>query len=244
MPRFFVNKDAISDGFITITGEDAFHIARALRMAVGDAITVSDGGGVDFACELTRIRDSECECRVLSSSVSALEPPVAVTLYMAYPKGDKLEMVVQKAVELGAVRVVPFESSRCIKKPNAEKTDKKTERLSRIAREAAGQCGRARLTEVLPPHTFQEMIESAKKAELALVCYENEDGLTIKDALTENAGVKSIALVVGSEGGFSADEIARCLSAGIKSVSLGKRILRCETAPLFALSAISYGLEL
>ena len=244
MPRFFVTREQIKDGFITITGDDAFHIARALRMAVGDCITVSDGLGIDYSAELTRIRDEECECKIISSSPAKTEMPVAVTLYMAYPKGDKLEVVVQKAVELGALRIVPFESKRCIKRPKAEKADKQTERLLKIAKEAAKQCGRGRLPEVSAPVSFSEMVRAASGAGLSLLCYEDEKGLSIKKVLEGAPCVKDIAVIVGCEGGFAPEEAEECKAAGILSVSLGERILRCETAPLFALSAILYRFDL
>ena len=163
---------------------------------------------------------------------------------MAYPKGDKLETVIQKAVELGAARIIPFESSRCIKRPKAEKVDKQTARLERIAEEAAKQCGRARIPTVTHPHGFNEMLRAISEVELPMICYENEDGLTIKSAIKNIQPPKSVAIIVGSEGGFSPEEVSAALEAGCKSVSLGNRILRCETAPLYALSAISYEFEL
>ena len=139
MARFFVTKNDINEDQITVSGKDAFHIARSLRMAVGDKITVCDEDGTEYFCELTRIRDEECACAILSENVGSTESPVHITLYMAYPKGDKLETVVQKSVELGASEIVPFESSRCIKRPAQDKADKIAERLSRIAEEAAKQ---------------------------------------------------------------------------------------------------------
>ena len=244
MPAFFTAKELISDEVLFIKGDDAFHIARSLRMAVGDPITVSDGEGTEYSCELSRIRDDECECKILSSVKSLAESPVEVTLFMAYPKGDKLETVVQKAVELGAVRIVPFESSRCIKRPKAEKADKQTERLSRIAKEAAKQCGRARIPEVSAPIGFEGMLRDASSADLGILCYEGERERSLKALLTETGNVATVSVVVGSEGGFSEDEAAKMREAGLKSITLGRRILRCETAPTYVLSAISYHFEL
>lgn len=243
MPRFFVNKEAVSEGEIAISGADAHHIARSLRMAEGDTITVCDGSGKEYHSTLTRIRDEECICRIDEICESLTEPPCNITLYMAYPKGDKLETVIQKAVELGATEIVPFESSRCIKRPKADKADKQTARLQRIAEEAAKQCGRAKIPEVSQPVSFKEMLTMAGSATLPLLCYESEDGRSIKDEIKGNPPEK-IAVIVGCEGGFSPDEVALAKESGIISVSLGKRILRCETAPLYALAAISYELEL
>ena len=244
MPRFFVDKEYIKEEKIIISGSDAHHIARSLRMAEGDSVTVSDGEGMEYECRLSRIRDEECECEILLKSPSERESPVYITLFMAYPKGDKLEVVIQKAVELGASRIVPFESSRCIKRPKAEKQDKQLARLKKIAEEAAKQCGRARIPEVSLPLSFEKMLCEMKKSALSLLCYEDERGTNIKTALREAGEKDSIAVIVGSEGGFSEGEAEAARAAGARAVSLGKRILRCETAPSFALSAIAYEMEL
>ena len=244
MPRFFVDKNNIEEKRILIDGADAHHIARSLRMAEGDEAIVCDGEGSEYRCTLVRIRDEECECEIIEALDSGAESPVSITLCMAYPKGDKLETVIQKAVELGCDRIIPFESSRCIKRPKAEKAEKQTARLQRIAEEAAKQCGRARIPTVGAPISFKQMLAETQKCDLSLLCYENEDGKTIKDALKNAGKVKSISIIVGAEGGFSTDEVMEATNANCLSVSLGNRILRCETAPLFALAAISYELEI
>ena len=244
MPRFFVDKSNIEENRIIINGADAHHIARSLRMAEGEEAVICDGEGSEFRCTLTRIRDDECECRIIEALSSGAESPVKITLCMAYPKGDKLETVIQKAVELGCDRIIPFESSRCIKRPKAEKAEKQTARLQRIAEEAAKQCGRARIPEVLSPISYKQMLVEANKSEFSLLCYENEDGLSIKDALKKEKAKESISIIVGAEGGFAPEEVTLATEAGCLSVTLGNRILRCETAPLFALTAISYEFEL
>ena len=244
MPRFFVKREDIYDGSARICGDDAFHIARSLRMAEGDEITLCDGEGKELLCSLERIRDEECICRIIEVRECETESPVSITLCMAYPKGDKLETVIQKAVELGATKIIPYESSRCIKRPKAEKQEKQTARLERIAEEAAKQCGRGRLPTVTPPMTFEQMLKEASSSALSFICYEDEDKLCIKNELEKSERPESISVIVGSEGGFSPEEVERAKSYGIKSVTLGKRILRCETAPSFALSAISYRFEL
>lgn len=244
MPGFFVSKQAIGEKELIISGTDAYHIARSLRMAVGDTVTVSDGCGAEYVCRLTRIRDDECTAEILSRGDASGEPPIRISLYMAYPKSDKLELVIQKAVELGASEIVPFESSRCIKRPKAEKIEKQTARLSRIAEEAAKQCGRGILPAVREPVSFAEMLRLAGEAECGLFCYEGKGTASLKAVLTENAGCKSFSVIVGSEGGFSPEEAASAKEAGLNSVNLGPRILRCETAPIYALSALSYFFEL
>ncbi len=244
MPRFFTPSDGIADDVITIKGDDARHIARSLRMAEGDEITVCDMHGYEHTCRLTRIRDEECECLILSSKKGETESPVHITLYMAYPKGDKLETVVQKAVELGASKIVPFESSRCIKRPKADKADKTTARLQRIAEEAAKQCGRSILPTVTAPVDFKSAVSAAAKADLPLFCYEGDGTRPIRQILDEHPSATTVSVVVGCEGGFSLDEASTAIAAGLIPTGLGKRILRCETAPSYALSCLSYYFEL
>ena len=242
MPKFFVPKESIENNIAKIEGKDAFHIARSLRMAVGDNIYVSDGEGHDYLAALTDIKDDLCTAEILSEGDSA-EPKMNITLYMAYPKGDKLETVIQKAVELGVTRIVPFESSRCIKRPKADKVIKQGERLSKIAEEAAKQSGRGIIPEVALPLSYSEMLEDAKSSALRLICYEKESDLSVKALLSEGMP-ESIAIIVGCEGGFSPEEVEEAVNSGCHSVTLGKRILRCETAPLAVLSMILYQYEL
>ena len=245
MARFFVSDKCIDEGFITISSDDAFHIARTLRMACGDEITVCDGSGTEYACKLTKIRDSECTAEILSQRKSESEPPVSIALFMAYPKGDKMETVVQKSVELGASTIVPFESSRCIKRPADDKLDKITIRLNKIAHEAAKQCGRSVLPTVLKMQKFKEMLSSIACYDLAIFCYEGEGAESLKNILERYAAkATNIAVIIGSEGGFSPDEASLIISSGAHCANLGPRILRCETAPDYCLSAISYFMEL
>lgn len=245
MARFFVSKEAINDNYALISGDDAFHIARTLRMACGDEVTVCDGSGTEYICTLTKIRDNECVCEIISETASKQESPCFITLYMAFPKGDKLETVVQKAVELGASHIVPFESSRCIKRPAEEKLDKITVRLNKIAKEAAKQCGRAILPTVSKMKKFKELTEDISKHDLTVLCYEGEGARSLKSILeTRNVKNGSIAVIIGSEGGFSKEEADVIASCGAECANLGPRILRCETAPDYCLSAISYFLEL
>ena len=244
MPRFFVNPEDISEGKIIISGQDAFHIARALRMAVGDGITVSDGTGKEYSATLTKIRDDLCEASVSEERISSSESPVEITLYMAIPKGDKLETVVQKAVELGAAHIVPFESERCIKRPSRDKADKLIARLSKIANEAAKQCGRARLPVVHPIVKIGEVARALKSYDLSLFCYEAPGTRPVRSVLDECGEIKTLSAIVGSEGGFSPAEADLLVDGGAVAVGLGPRILRCETAPEYILSVVSYRFEM
>ena len=244
MPRFFVKEENVSENIITISGEDSRHIARSLRMAVGDTLEIADGSGKEYTARLTRIRDEECVAEILEGRSASSELPVRVTLYMAFPKGDKLETVIQKATELGVNRIVPFESSRCIKRPKEDKIDKQLQRYRRIAEEAAKQSGRGVIPEILVPMSFSEMLSAANADSKALFCYEREENGMLGRLLSSLSSGDSVSVIVGSEGGFSEEEASEAVSAGCISVSLGKRILRCETAPLFVLSAIGYECEL
>ena len=245
MVRFFVNTSDINDNIITIKDKDAYHIARSLRMAVGDEISVCDEGGAVYLARLTKIRDEECSAEIISTTETSSESPVEITLYMAYPKGDKLETIVQKSVELGASVIVPFESSRCIKRPAEDKLAKITERLNRIAEEAAKQCKRSKLPKVERMIKFPELLTRIPDYDLPLFCYEGEGTESLKSVL--NKYVKRdgrIAVIIGSEGGFSEAEAESITDKGARCVNLGPRILRCETAPDYCLAAISYHFEL
>lgn len=244
MPRFFVDPADVGDGEIVIRGGDAYHIARSLRMAVGDGIDVSDGSGTEYVCILSRIRDEECVASIVEQRISKRESPVRITLFMAIPKGDKLETVVQKAVELGAFEIIPFESERCIKRPVGDRAAKLVDRLGRIAHEAAKQCGRARLPRVGSVIGFTEMCRMQRDFELSLFCYEGEGTEPLRRVLEAREKPCTVSAIVGSEGGFSPREAEAVISAGSEAVGLGPRILRCETAPEYVLSAISYAYEL
>ena len=245
MPRFFVNTNEIENNTLFVSGDDARHIARSIRMAVGDEVTLCGEDGLDYICRLTKIRDELCECDIIRSEKSKSEPPYPLTLFMAYPKGDKLETVIQKAVELGASEIIPFVSSRCIKRPDEKRAEARLERLNRIAEEAAKQCGRAKLPTVSLPLSFEEMLNAAKTYELALFCYEGDGTRSLKAVLDErSAAPAGVCAIVGSEGGFSPDEAERAIDMGLIPVNLGPRILRCETAPDYVLSALSYKFEL
>ncbi|MBR5242198.1 MAG: 16S rRNA (uracil(1498)-N(3))-methyltransferase [Clostridia bacterium] len=240
---FFTDGSLINENKALILGDDARHIARSLRMAVGDRITVSDGKGAVYLCRLDVIRDERCECSIIEGGAGTSESPVDITLFMAFPKGDKMETVIQKSVELGVSRIVPFESERCVKIPKSEKLDRVLERYNRIATEAAKQCGRALLPAVEAPTTVSRLKDRVSEFDLPLFCYEGEGTVSLKSAL-EKDGVKTVCAVVGCEGGFSDGEARELIEAGFIPVNLGPRILRCETAPSYVLSAISYKFEL
>lgn len=242
MPRFFIADGSLTPASRTATllGEDARHLSLSLRMRTGDEILLSDGAGLEYRARLASLSPTEVTAEILSCHPSATELPTRVELYMGYPKGDKLELVIEKAVELGAAAVTPFLSSFCVRRPAAEKTARLTERYRRIAHAAAGQCGRAVLPEVREPLSFEAMLAAATSAELTLFCYEGEGTLPIPEVLAAHPAPASVAVIIGSEGGFSPEEAAAAVRAGCISTGLGKRILRCETAPIVALSCLAY----
>lgn len=246
MPRFFVTSSQINGDTVTITGDDAHHLSFALRAAPGERITVCDMSRTEYECELTEFLPDTVRAKILSASPADTEPPVRVTLYQALPKGDKLDTVIQKAVECGVCRIVPFESERCIVRMKPEAEARKTERRNKIAHEAAKQCGRGMLPEVLPTVSFDKMLSMAAEADRVLFCFEGDGTRPIGHILAECAleAGSELALVIGSEGGFSQKEAQEAAEAGFSMTGLGTRILRTETAPLFALACISYHFEL
>lgn len=232
MPRFFI--DDMPGDSVVITGEDAQHIGRSLRMRPGERITVCRRG-TDFECEITEITSGSVVCKVLGKEPSPAEPSVEVTLYMALPKSDKMELIVQKSVELGVSRIVPVLTSRCISRPDAKSMAGKIMRWQKIALSAAKQSGRGLIPEVGQMIGFSECLAEASRLDMAFFCYE-KGGESF--SLLWSPGVRTVGLIIGPEGGFEPEEAASAESEGISVTSLGKRILRCETAPLAALSAI------
>ena len=244
MPRFFIKASASLGDSIELSGADAHHISYSLRMAAGETITVIDGEGQGYVCRLSSLDGERVTATVLSPLKESGESPIEVHLFQAYPKSDKLEFIIQKAVELGVCDITPFESERCIKRPNKDKVAHVLERQTRIAVEAAKQCGRGLLPRVHAPVSFAEMLQAAKEYPLALFCHPGEGTVSLRQTLCAHPDVRRIAIVVGSEGGFSEHEFERAKSEGLIPTGLGARVLRCETAPLFLLSAISYAYEL
>lgn len=247
MPRFFVTDEYIDDAHVRITGEDAHHISRSLRMAAGEHITVSDASGYEYDCILESFEETCVRAKIVSRTLSDTELPVRVHLYQAMPKGDKLDLIIQKAVECGAYDITPFESERCVVRIKPEAEARKTERRSRIAYEAAKQCRRAVIPKVLPTCDLRAAFDAASVCDAVLFCYEGKDTVPMKAALRtirSERELHDIAVIIGSEGGFSPAEAQLAEERGFYQIGLGKRILRTETASIFALAALVYELEL
>lgn len=248
MPHFFVPASAVNGSSLTLTGENAHHAAYALRLAVGDEITVSDQAQV-YTCVLTRFSDGAVEADIRAVASAEAEPPYRVLLFQALPKGDKLDTVIQKAVECGVSEIIPFESSRCIMRSKPEAEERKTQRRARIAEEAAKQCRRGVIPSVRPTVTDLAAVwREAANCDLALFCYEGEGTQSLRTLLEDftppEGRVPTVAIVIGSEGGFSPEEAMAAREAGLSLCGLGRRILRTETASGFVLSCLSYRFEL
>ena len=244
MPRFFV-ENAGDGGGITITGGDARHICLSLRMRPGEKLTVCGGGGTDFECTIVSADPSEVKLRVDSRHATLSEPDIRVTLYQGLPKGDKLETVIEKAVELGVYETAPVLTERSVSRPDAKAAARKAERWQRRAAEAAKQCGRGIIPCVRELATFGDIENSVRAHDLMLFFYEL-GGVPLGKALEPlddrpyNAeGIRAdIGIFIGPEGGISASEAGTLEMWGAVPVTLGRRILRTETAPIAALAGI------
>ena len=233
MPRFFIPPgEAVPGGELALDREASVHIARSLRMRAGEMVTLSDGQGTDFEAEILEAAET-VTVRVLSESRCESEPFTRAVLFQALPKGDKLDLIVQKAVELGVYAIQPFLSSRCISRPDAKSMEKKRVRLQKIALEAAQQSGRGRVPEVRGLVQLRDLPGLMPRK--TLFFYE-KGGRRVAELVDERE--PEVGLIVGSEGGFSPEEAAFLAENGALTATLGRRILRCETAPICGLSVI------
>ena len=235
MVRFFVSPEELEGEILTLEGENAQH-AKVLRLKAGEQVLVCDGAGEECLCQ---VADNNFTLHILERRASTTEAAVRVSVYMAFPKADKLEHVIQKATELGAYEIVAFPSGRCVSKPDEKSLKKKLERWQKIAASAAEQSGRGRIPEVLVLPSYKAALERATQADKALMFYENEHAVTLRMAL-EAGEWKTVSLLTGPEGGLEEKEVEQARNAGLQVCTLGSRILRCETAPLCALSAVMY----
>ena len=232
MSRFFVAP--VTGDTAVVTGQDAHHIARVLRMQVGDALTLCDANGMDYECEICSLDDGEIRLHVCERHACVTEPSTTVTLYQGLPKSEKMEWIIQKCVEIGITRIVPVAMSRCVVKLTEKDGEKKQARWQKIAAGAAEQSGRGIIPKVETPISFDTLIKNIKE-EYAITFYEG-GGQPLSDLVNDDT--HAVSIVVGPEGGFDRSEIEKLEQAGAHTATLGKRILRCETAPLVALSVI------
>jgi len=234
MGKYFVNKEQICGDSITITGDDVAHISRVLRMNVGDEIVICDGFGMDYFVEITSVTKADITAKILSSRLCEAEPKTEIILFQALPKQGKMEYIIQKNTELGISKIVPVYTKRCVVKPSD-----KRERYQKIAYEAAKQCGRGIIPIVTATVSFDEAIAQISEIEKAIMLYECEDKTTLKQII-DGAKFNQIAVFVGPEGGFDKAEVEKAEKAHIATVTLGKRILRTETAAAAVVPIIMY----
>jgi len=251
MQRYFVSKEQFNGQFITIKADDAHHITRVMRMKENDQVIVSDSETRTVIAKIVELGSQEVKLEIVDEQVKNTEPNWQVSIAQALPKGDKMELIVQKCTEIGAAQFIPFESQRVIVQYDHKKEAKRIERWQKIAKEAAEQAHRNKIPSVEVTHSFKQLLELMPQFNLVLFCYEEtgkgKDGAAIKDILTTfNLNIEQqsspirILIVAGSEGGFTEQEATQAQAAGAKLVGLGARILRAETAGLVALACVMY----
>lgn len=236
MAWFFIDNEVQKDRY-TLDGENARHISKSLRMKIGEQLTLVTPSQNQLTCTISGINSETVNVEVNERKMCENEPDVQITLYQALPKGDKFEYIIQKCVELGVAKIVPVISSRCISRPDGKALAKKQVRWQKIAREAAQQSRRGIIPEVADCVTFKQAVQRSQENELNIIFYEL-GGESVGKLLENNA--KSIGIFIGSEGGFEQSEVDLILENGGFAATLGRRILRAETAPLAALSILMY----
>ena len=241
MPKFFVTQDKITKNQIIIDTEDVAHISRVLRLGIGDSITVCDSQGTDYEAEIEEMEQGRVICTVTGKRASVSEPNIKVTLFQGLPKASKMEYIIQKTTELGISEIVPVRLSRCVVKIDNKKDEKKKlERWQKISEAAAKQSGRGIVPEISEIMTLDEVIERSKEFDLFFVPYECEEKKTLKEVLLSKQNIKSVGFIIGPEGGFDIAETEKLRESGIATVTLGKRILRTETAGEAVLAMTMY----
>ncbi len=249
MPKFFVTTNQIEGKKISIQNEDVNHIKNVLRAKIDDTIEICDSiTSKNYICKIEQIEDKQIYCHIVEEIASNVEPHIQVSIFQGLPKADKMELVIQKSVELGAYDITPVEMKRCVVKLNDKDKIKKIQRWQKISEGAAKQSGRDRIPTIHPIINVHTLCENIKKYDLVLVAYENEKINTLKQELKNIKSDKNkqmkIAIVIGPEGGIDKEEIAKLEEYHARVITLGNRILRTETVALNILSVIMYELEM
>ena len=245
MYHFFVEQNAIDKETITITGKDVNHIKNVLRMKAGEEFTVSvNGNAGEYKCAVSGYTDDTVICDILSVNETGNELPSKIYLFQGLPKSDKMELIIQKAVELGAFRIIPVEMKRSVMKLDPKKTPDKIKRWQAISEAAAKQSKRSIIPEISMPVSFKEALNEASNLTHKLVPYECAEGIAhTREVLDKVKPGDSVAIFIGPEGGFDESEIELAKSSGFEIITLGKRILRTETAGLVVLSILMMKLD-
>ncbi len=243
MPTFFVDRKNISGDTAVLSGTEAGHMLRSLRLSPGDSFYAFDETGSRYRMRILEATSRSLRAEVLETIPPEPPPAVAVTLLVGLPKADKMDFILEKATELGCTRVVPFRSSRTIPRVGEDDARRKTARWERVALAAAKQCGSGRVPEIPGLLPFRDALRAAGDADGKVVLYEGEGTFGLKTALSAMRGAKSVALLIGPEGGFSEDEVREAERAGFRRTGLGQRILRVETAAVAAIAMTVYHFE-
>ena len=244
MQHFFVTPDQVKEDHIYIEGSDVNHMKNVLRMRAGEEVMVSDGNNRKYLCEVEGYEPDLAVLKIQEKGVVDTELPSQIYLFQGLPKQDKMELIVQKAVELGVYQVIPVATKRSVVKLDAKKAEKKTERWQQIAQSAAKQAGRGYIPEVHSVMTYKEAMEYARKLDVVLIPYELAEGMEeTKKMIRQIQPGQSVGIFIGPEGGFEIEEVEEAITAGAKAITLGKRILRTETAGLTTLSVLMFHLE-
>lgn len=244
MYHFFVTPAQIEEGYAVITGQDVNHIRNVLRMKPGEKVGIRDGISRSYICELEELGTEEVRARILSEETDSSELPARIYLFQGLPKGDKMELIIQKAVELGAYQIIPVATRRAVVKLDKKKEESKLKRWNAIAESAAKQSGRMLVPEVAGVMTLSEALSMSREFEMNLIPYELEEGMAkTREILNQIKPGMRVGVYIGPEGGFDVEEVEQAKACGVHPVTLGRRILRTETAGLTALSILMFQLE-
>lgn len=240
MQRYFIPSEQFGENTIQILGDDAHHLMKVMRAQEGQQVICTDGISREALVEITELAKGLITASIIENLVMNNEPSTSVWVAQSLPKADKMESIIQKCTEIGAARFIPFVSDRTIVQYDQKKEAKRLERWRKIAKEAAEQAHRNRIPTIDSPMTWKALLGLLPDLQLALIFYEKESALTFKTMLQKHAPLENILIMIGPEGGFTSNEIMEAEAAGCQIVSLGKRILRTETAAMAALTCILY----
>lgn len=244
MHRFFVEPSQIGEKEIVITGPDVNHIRNVLRMRAGEELLAADGQGSEYRCILRELQDSEIRAEICRKFSGSAELPSRITLFQGLPKSDKMDLIIQKCVELGVFRIVPVTTKRTVVKLDAKKEESRRKRWTAVSESAAKQSGRGIIPEISGVQSFREAVEEAGELDVCLIPYEKAENMArTREILSGIPAGASIGVFIGPEGGFEEEEVREAMEAGARSITLGRRILRTETAGMAVLAMLGYLLE-
>lgn len=242
--RFYISENQLRENQIAIAGSDVNHIRNVLRLEVGDWVVACDGKNRDYVCRIQDVDRDVVLLHVEKVRPTGTELPVRITLFQGIPKKDKMEFIIQKSVELGVYEIVPVMMKRCVVKLDDKKAKKKQERWQDIAEAAAKQCDRGVIPVVHEPVTMEEAIDMARELDYNMIPYELQDGIDRSREIVAHACTQdTVGIFIGPEGGFEADEVEQAVACGMEAMTLGKRILRTETAGMALLSILMFQMQ-